>query len=162
MLYRNLTKWDDAAKTPSLLYFAQLLEEMLFEFSLDTYKPSVMHTGLLCSEARSTIEAVEAGTIKAPNIFHVTAEIFEHVAPAFDNMQLKITNAPPPNLDLTRFPTLHGADLPGLYATIEKVQAGPQQRARQSRTLIDAYQHVAHTFPSQGEPLLGSRVRRLR
>ena len=36
MLYRTLAKWDDPAKTPALIFFAQLLEEMLFEaFSWD-------------------------------------------------------------------------------------------------------------------------------
>lgn len=74
MLFRKLTKWDDSAKTPALLFVVQIIEEMLFEFSLDTYKASVMHTGLLCQEARATIADVEAGNIKAPNIAHVAAE----------------------------------------------------------------------------------------
>lgn len=286
MRFRNLAKWDEPAKTPAMLYLAQLLEEMLFEFSLDTYKASVMHTGLLCVEARTTIEAVEAGTIKAPNVFHVTAElaanfvkdtvaialsplppasfmpalknpktplrelqtvlqllsvqlsprkyrakneelllaavrnagsmaeirrltrsyvttltatglstkhvyertkdffhygagritgpealseffkifpldnseytvvfrvekIFEHVAPAFDKMQLKITDTPPPNLDLSPYPAVHGAELPGLYATIEKVQARDPYSARDnaerllklSSTLLTLFHH---------------------
>lgn len=269
MLFRSLTKWDDLAKTPAMLCLAQLLEEMLFEFSLDTYKPSVMHTGLLCVEALATIRAVEAGTIKAPNVFHVTAElaanfekdavatalsplppasfmpalknpktpvrelqtvlellsvhlttrkyrakneelllatarnagsmadirrlartyvttltsvgfsknflyektkeffhygagritgpdsltdffslfpgdstdytvifrvdqIFEHVSPAFDKMGLKITKNPPPNLDLTPYPTIYGSTLLGLYATIEKVPARDHYSARDS------------------------------
>lgn len=75
MLFRKLVKWDDAAKTPALLFLVQIIEEMLFEFSLDTYKASVMHTGLLCQEALTTISDVEAGNIKAPNIAHVSAEL---------------------------------------------------------------------------------------
>ncbi|NTV96595.1 MAG: hypothetical protein HGA75_14485 [Thiobacillus sp.] len=75
MLFRKLTKWDDPAKTPALLFVVQIIEEMLFEFSLDTYKASVMHTGLLCQEARATIADVEAGNIKSPNIAHVAAEL---------------------------------------------------------------------------------------
>lgn len=75
MLFRKLTKWDDPAKTPALLFVVQIIEEMLFEFSLDTYKASVMHTGLLCEEARTTIADVEAGNIKAPNVAHVAAEL---------------------------------------------------------------------------------------
>lgn len=286
MLFRSLGKWDDSAKTPAMLCFAQLLEEMLFEFSLDTYKSSVMHTGLLCGEAWATIEAVEAGTIKAPNILHVTAElaanfekdtvavalsplppasfmpalknpktpirelqtvlellsvhltmrkyrakneelllaaakaagsiadirrlartyvttltssglstkylyektkeffhygagritgpdslaefftlfpaestdytvvfrvdqIFEHVAPAFDTMQLKITKAAPPNLDLNPYSTIHGPTLPGLYATIEKVPArdhysardGAERMLKLSSTLLTLFHH---------------------
>ena len=92
MLYRSLNKWDDSAKTPALLYFAQLLEEMLFEYSLDTYKASVMQTGLLCAEALGTITAVENGTIKAPNVFHVTAEL----AANFERDTVAIALAPLP------------------------------------------------------------------
>lgn len=75
MKYRSLKKWDDLAQCGSLVYFAQLLDEMLFDYSLDTYKASVMHTGLLCREAVSTIREIEAGNIMLPNIRHVTAEL---------------------------------------------------------------------------------------
>ena len=34
-----------------------------------------MHTGLLCIEALQTIEQVEAGNIKFPNVLHVTSEL---------------------------------------------------------------------------------------
>jgi len=75
MKYRNLSKWDDPAQCGSLIYFAQSLDEMLFDYSLDTYKASVMHTGLLCLEAIRTIREIDAGNIKLPNIHHVTAEL---------------------------------------------------------------------------------------
>jgi len=75
MKYRNLSNWDDLAQCSSLVYFAQSLDEMLFDYSLDTYKASVMHTGLLCNEAIRTIREIEAGNIKLPNIHHVTAEL---------------------------------------------------------------------------------------
>ena len=75
MRFRNLKKWDNTAACSALVYFAQLLDEMLFDFSLDTYKASVMHTGLLCREAIQTIKDVELGNIKAPNVQHVTAEL---------------------------------------------------------------------------------------
>ncbi|UHL64080.1 hypothetical protein LSG25_18995 [Paralcaligenes sp. KSB-10] len=75
MRFRNLSKWNDSAHTAGLLFFAQLLEELLFDFSLDTYKASVMQTGSLCSEAIRTIDDIEAGNIKEPNIWHVTSEL---------------------------------------------------------------------------------------
>lgn len=75
MKFRSISKWDNPAQAQGLLYFAQILEEMLFDFSLDTYKASVMNTGLLCYEAIETLEQVEEGNIKAPNIWHVTAEL---------------------------------------------------------------------------------------
>lgn len=75
MRFRKLSKWDDPCKQVALIYFAQILDEMLFDFSLATYKASVMNSGLLCVEALQTIDEVEAGNIKSPNVQHVTAEL---------------------------------------------------------------------------------------
>ena len=75
MRFRSLKKWDAPAASASLLFFAQILEEMLFDFSMDTYKASVMHSGLLCIEALQTINEVEAGNIAEPNIGHVIEEL---------------------------------------------------------------------------------------
>ena len=75
MRFRQLKNWDDPASSVGLAYFSQLLEEMLFVFSLDTYKASVMHTGLLCAEALEVIKEIELGNIKHPNIMHVNEEL---------------------------------------------------------------------------------------
>lgn len=76
MKFRRIDKWDDVSGSANLLFFAQLIEEMLFDYSLDTYKPSVMHTGLLCSEAISTIREVKNGNVREPNVWHVAAELY--------------------------------------------------------------------------------------
>lgn len=52
---------------------------MLFDFSLDTYKASVLHAGLLCVEALQTLDEVDAGNIAAPNINHVAAELYSNL-----------------------------------------------------------------------------------
>lgn len=75
MRFRSPNKWDDLAGSSSLLFFAQILEEMLFDFSMDTYKASIMHSGLLCLEAIQTINEVEFGNIAEPNIGHVIDEL---------------------------------------------------------------------------------------
>lgn len=75
MRFRSLKKWDDPAGSAALVFFAQILEEMLFDFSMGTYKASVMHSGLLCVEALQTIEEVERGNIAEPNIAHVIEEL---------------------------------------------------------------------------------------
>lgn len=75
MKFRSISKWDNPELTQGLLYFVQLLEEMLFDFSLDTYKASVMNTRLLCHEAIETLRQIDQGNIKTPNIWHVTAEL---------------------------------------------------------------------------------------
>lgn len=75
MKFRRLSKWNEPSKCRGLVYFAQMVEEMLFDYTLDTYKASVMHTGLLCTEALQTIEEIENGNIKLPNLWHITAEL---------------------------------------------------------------------------------------
>jgi len=75
MKFRRLKNWSAPQGCGGLIYFSQLLEEMLFVFSLDTYKASVMHTGLLCREASNVIREIELGNIKQPNIIHVNAEL---------------------------------------------------------------------------------------
>lgn len=79
MRFRSIAKWVDPENCKASIYFAQILEEMLFDFSLDTYKASVMNTSLLCMEAIQTLKQFEAGNIKAPNIWHVTAELCKNL-----------------------------------------------------------------------------------
>lgn len=75
MKFRSLHKWSNIEGKENLIFSAQLLEEMLFHYTIDTYKPSVMDTALLINEALETIAEVEKGNIKEPNIKHVLAEL---------------------------------------------------------------------------------------
>lgn len=75
MRFRKLDKWDAVPMSGALLYVAELIDELLFDLSLDTYKPSVMTSGALCAEAVRTVIEVEEGNIRAPNIAHVTEEL---------------------------------------------------------------------------------------
>ncbi|MEW8291524.1 MAG: hypothetical protein AB2672_13430 [Candidatus Thiodiazotropha endolucinida] len=75
MKYRSTAKWDSVENSKNLLYFAQLVDELLFDFSLDTYKPSAMNASLLCREAWETISEINDGNIKAPNLQHILDEL---------------------------------------------------------------------------------------
>jgi hypothetical protein len=75
MKFRHLNNWDNPSECKELVYFSQLLEEMLFDFSLDTYKPSALNTSLLCVEAMNVIDDIENGVIKRPNLDHVLEEL---------------------------------------------------------------------------------------
>jgi hypothetical protein len=79
MKFRTLHKWDDIQGSKELIFFAQLVDELLFEFTLDTYKPSAMNTSLLVREAIQTYLAIEAGSIKSPNLKHVIDELCENI-----------------------------------------------------------------------------------
>ncbi|UAK75081.1 hypothetical protein [Eikenella corrodens] len=75
MKFRSLYKWENVDGQENLIFSAQLMEEMLFHYTIDTYKPSVMGISLLVHEALTTIEEVEKGNIKEPNIKHVLEEL---------------------------------------------------------------------------------------
>ncbi|QYJ75787.1 hypothetical protein [Shewanella sp. FJAT-52076] len=79
MKFRYLNNWDNPRECKELVYFSQLLEEMLFDFSLDTYKPSALNTSLLCVEALDVINDIENGVIKGPNLDHVLEELTERL-----------------------------------------------------------------------------------
>lgn len=74
MKYRSLKNWIDPDKLEGLVFFAQLLEELLFDYSLDTYKPSAMNTSTLCREALILIRDIENEVIDKSNLDHVLAE----------------------------------------------------------------------------------------
>jgi hypothetical protein len=79
MKFRNLKKWKNVAETELLLYCAQLIEELLFDFSLDTYKPSAMNTSLLCIEALNTIIDIEKGVIDKNNLEYIVSELISNL-----------------------------------------------------------------------------------
>lgn len=75
MRYRSLRKFVDIPKSEGLVFFAQLLEELLFKYSLDTYKPSAMNTCGLCNEAIVLISDIEEEIIDKGNLTHVLDEL---------------------------------------------------------------------------------------
>lgn len=137
MLFRSLAKWDEPAKTPALVYFAQILEEMLYEFSLDTYKASVMHTSLLCIEARNTIHEVEAGTIKPPNVHHVTAELAANLER--DPVAIALSPLPPSSFTpALRNPKTQARDLEVVLELLSVRLSPRDYRAKTEELLVEA------------------------
>lgn len=64
MKYIKTPHWTDIPNQKGLLFFSQILNETLFDYSLDTYKPQALNSRLLCIEALQTIEHIDAGLIK--------------------------------------------------------------------------------------------------
>ena len=80
MRYRNLKKFTNKNKTEGLVFFAQRSEELLFDYSLDSYKPSALHAPSLCSEAISTIKDINKGAIGKHNIEHILEELSHSIS----------------------------------------------------------------------------------
>lgn len=77
MQYRAQNKWVNPENLKSLSYFVQLLEELLFDYTHSTYKPSIMHVPSLCFEALMTIDDIENGCINQAHITHIIDELIE-------------------------------------------------------------------------------------
>ncbi len=75
MKFRTLKNWENPTELEGLVFFAQLLEELLFDYSLDTYKPSAMNSCTLCLEALSLIKDIESEIIDKSNLSHVLEEL---------------------------------------------------------------------------------------
>ncbi|WP_434987474.1 hypothetical protein [Pseudomonas protegens] len=79
MRFRSLEKWDNREESKGLIYVAQIIDELLFDYTLDTYKPSAMNTALLIKEAVDTIKAIDAGVVMKPNLPHILSELCENL-----------------------------------------------------------------------------------
>ncbi len=75
MKFRALKNWKNPGNLEGLVFFAQLLEELLFDYSLDTYKPSAMNTSTLCVEARQLLLDIENKVIDQTNLGYVLEEL---------------------------------------------------------------------------------------
>lgn len=75
MRYLDSKHWSDLDKLSGLLFFAQTIDEMLFDYTLDSYKPLALNSRLLCVEALSTIEEIKNGFIQKKNLQPVLEEL---------------------------------------------------------------------------------------
>ncbi|MBL3658816.1 hypothetical protein [Fulvivirga sediminis] len=71
----NLDNWEAKEETEGLLFFAQRAREMLFDYTLDTFKPSALNTSLLCEELLITIKQVENANIESNNLNAILDEL---------------------------------------------------------------------------------------
>jgi len=137
MRFRNLKKWTAPDQSKELIYFAQLLEEMLFDYSLDTYKPSALNTSLLCREALYVIEDIESGVIKRPNLDHVLEELTSNLKSdevAQSLMLLDVSTVLATLQNKTKPLAEHRVVLELLWSQIEM----PSYRRRNEELLIEA------------------------
>ncbi|MDZ4177133.1 MAG: hypothetical protein U1D36_22005, partial [Hydrogenophaga sp.] len=75
MKQKSISNWTDIAALEPLLFFAQRLDELLFDYTLDTYKSPALNPPFLCQEALDLIAEIEGGSIDAQNLIHVLEEL---------------------------------------------------------------------------------------
>lgn len=79
MKYPNLRKWKYSSELEGLLFFAQIVEELLFDYTIDTYKVPAMNSHTLCEELCQTIDDVESGAIKQGAIKPIMEELCDRL-----------------------------------------------------------------------------------
>jgi len=67
--------WENLSDLEGLLFFAQTVDEMLFEYTLDSYKPMALNCRLLCIECLSTIGEIKDGYMPKKNLQSVLEEL---------------------------------------------------------------------------------------
>lgn len=75
MQKNNSSHWSNIIELESLLYFAQRLNETLFDYTIDTFKPRVLNTSTLISEALSVYNDVNSDKIDSKNLDYVIEEL---------------------------------------------------------------------------------------
>lgn len=75
MKFRNLHKWTLNESLDGLVFLAQRLDELLFDYTLDSYKPSALNAPFLCVEILAIIKDIENENIEAANLPHLLEEL---------------------------------------------------------------------------------------
>ena len=75
MIKRNLKKWENISDMQGMLYFVQRMDELLFHYSMDTYKVPTLNVKLLLQEYLNTVDSIKEGQLKDKNEVPVFEEI---------------------------------------------------------------------------------------
>ncbi len=67
--------WQNLDSLQGLLFFAQLVDEMLFDYTLDSHKPLALNSRLLCIECFETIDEIKNGFIPQKSLQSVLEEL---------------------------------------------------------------------------------------
>lgn len=75
MKFSKLRNWDKEADIEGLLFFYQRTEELLFDYTLDSYKPKLLCSSLLCEEVLQTISEIRHENLDKQNLKHLIPEL---------------------------------------------------------------------------------------
>jgi len=75
MKYKEPTYWKYDKSLEGLLYFAQVLNEVLFDYSIETYKPNALNAHSITHEALSLLRKVRSKHIPDGNLNPVKDEL---------------------------------------------------------------------------------------
>jgi len=71
----SISHWTNLKDLDCLLFFAQSIDEMLYDFTLDSYKPLALNSRLLCIEVLNTIDEVKGEFMPKKNLQSILEEL---------------------------------------------------------------------------------------
>lgn len=89
MLKKRITNWEINADTKGLLFFAQRLDEALFDYTAEKYKASVLYAANSCLEVLDTLLQVKEGIWPIKTLETVYEE-FKHIYKNDDTAKLLV------------------------------------------------------------------------
>ena len=79
MLPPNLSRWILNDETRNILFFAQLIEELLFNYSIDIYKVPVCDAKVLCRELLQILEEADVSGFDETDFRPVLEELIQEI-----------------------------------------------------------------------------------
>ncbi len=82
----TLIKWKNIAGCKNLLFFAQLVNELLFDYSIPSNRVSTLNSHYLCVDALSAINGIEKHGVPEGTLKPIAEELYASLEkdPAFD------------------------------------------------------------------------------
>jgi hypothetical protein len=71
----RLNRWQEPSRLEGLLLFAQRIEEMLFDYTLDTYKTPALNTHTRAIELRNSVREVQSGGLNESSLKSMVEEL---------------------------------------------------------------------------------------
>lgn len=75
----EISQWTNMTRCSNLLFFAQLVNELLFDYSIPSNRISTLNSHYLCLDALSTIEDIEKKNIHEGNLKPIIEELFSEL-----------------------------------------------------------------------------------
>lgn len=82
----NLVKWKDISACKNLLFFAQLVDELLFDYSIPSNRISTLNSHYLCLDALSAINGIDEHGVPEGTLKPIAEELYISLTkdPAFN------------------------------------------------------------------------------
>jgi hypothetical protein len=76
----NIENWSDVSGCRNLLFFAQLINELLFDYSIPSNRISTLNSHYLCRDAMTTIETIEENGVPEGTLKPIMEELYRSLS----------------------------------------------------------------------------------